>query len=113
MNNLPGLGEYNPGRMTAFERNVVMREAGHGHLACLFSSPDIVYGTNMALITVFIGEGYGHIATRNSLYQLIGRAGRTGKSHKVGLMYVVRCNDMIWGVWLIVDLFTGKGLVSR
>jgi hypothetical protein len=86
-NMLSGLGKYDPAKMTPYERDVVMREAGHGRLACLFSSPDIVYGTNMALITVFIGAGYGHIATRNSLYQLIGRAGRTGKSHKAKILF--------------------------
>lgn len=84
---LSGLGQYDPARMSSFERTVVMREATNGHLACLFSSPDIVYGTNMSLITVFIGSGYGRIATRNSLYQLIGRAGRTGKSHKAKVLF--------------------------
>jgi len=84
---LSGLGSYDPSSMSRFEESVVMREAGHGHLACLFSSPDIVYGTNMSLITVFVGSGYGQIATRNSLYQLIGRAGRTGRSHKAKVLF--------------------------
>lgn len=29
----------------------------------------------------------GKVATRNSLYQLIGRAGRTGKSHKAKVLF--------------------------
>ena len=34
-----------------------------------------------------VGSGYGKLATRNSLYQLIGRAGRTGKSHKAKVLF--------------------------
>lgn len=84
---LSGLGRYDPSKMSNIEHSVVMREASHGHLACLFASPDIVYGTNMSLITVFIGSAYGKIATRNSLYQLIGRAGRTGKAHRAKVLF--------------------------
>jgi late competence protein required for DNA uptake (superfamily II DNA/RNA helicase) len=73
--------------MTHFENLITMREASNGHLACLFSAPDIVYGTNMSLINVFIGSGYGFNATRNSLYQLIGRAGRTGRSNKARILF--------------------------
>ena len=84
---LSGLGKYDPATMTHFENLVTMREASNGHLACLFSAPDIVYGTNMSLINVFIGSGYGFNATRNSLYQLIGRAGRTGRSNKARILF--------------------------
>ena len=64
-----------------------MREASEGKLACLFSSPHIVYGTNMDLITVFVGTSYSYNATRNALYQLIGRAGRTGKSYRAKVLF--------------------------
>jgi hypothetical protein len=76
---LSGVGIYDPRNMTEYETTLVMREASDGKLACLFSSPHIVYGTNMDLITVFVGTSYSATATRNALYQLIGRAGRTGK----------------------------------
>lgn len=68
-------------------RHRVMKEASEGKLACLFASPHIVYGTNMDLITVLVGTSYSHNATRNALYQLIGRAGRTGKSYKAKVLF--------------------------
>jgi len=84
---LSGIGMYDPVNGRDLEQTVVMREASKGNLACLFASPDIVYGTNLSLTTVFIGKGYGNIATRNSLYQLIGRAGRTGRAHKAKVIF--------------------------
>jgi hypothetical protein len=84
---LSGIGMYDPVNGKDLEQTVVMREACKGNLACLFASPDIVYGTNLSLTTVFIGTGYGNIATRNSLYQLIGRAGRTGRAHKAKVIF--------------------------
>jgi len=84
---LSGIGMYDPVNGKDLEQTVVMREACKGNLACLFASPDIVYGTNLSLTTVFIGKGYGHVATRNSLYQLIGRAGRTGRAHKAKVIF--------------------------
>ncbi len=36
----------------------VMKEATEGNLACLFTSPFIVYDTNIDLITVFISASY-------------------------------------------------------
>ena len=65
----------------------MIQEATEGRLACLFASPFIVYGTNIDLSTVFIGTSYSQNATRNALYQLIGRAGRTGKSHKAKVLF--------------------------
>ena len=84
-----GIGRYNPHDplISQLAQSVVMREATNGRLACLFSTPDIVYGTNMTLITVFIGEAYGRSATRNSLYQLIGRAGRTGRADRAKILF--------------------------
>ena len=84
---LSGIGMYDPVNGRDLEQTVVIREASKGNLACLFASPDIVYGTNLSLTTVFIGKGYGNIATRNSLYQLIGRAGRTGRAHKAKVIF--------------------------
>jgi superfamily II DNA helicase RecQ len=41
----------------------------------------------MDLITVFVGTSYSATATRNALYQLIGRAGRTGKSYRAKVLF--------------------------
>lgn len=84
---LSGIGYYDPYIMSYEESTLVVNEAAAGHLACLFSSPLIVYGTNIDLSTVFIGTSYSKNATRNALYQLIGRAGRTGKSHRAKVLF--------------------------
>lgn len=86
---LSGIGIYDPMSecSSELEKSVAMREAINGRLSILFASPDITYGTNMALISIFIDKYYGHQATHNSLYQLIGRAGRVGKSYKARVLF--------------------------
>ena len=41
----------------------------------------------MALITIYIDRCYGVQTTSNSLYQVIGRAGRTGKEYKARVIF--------------------------
>lgn len=84
---LSGIGYYDPMTLSQSEEACVIREAMEGRLACLFASPFIVYGTNIDLTTVFVGSSYSFNATRNALYQLIGRAGRTGKSHRAKVLF--------------------------
>jgi len=84
---LTGIGIYDPIEGAPYTNSVVMRGAINGILAVLFSTPEIVYGTNFPLISVCIDSSYGRIATPNSLYQLIGRAGRTGRSHEATIMF--------------------------
>ena len=45
----------------------------------ILSTPAIIYGTNMNISNVDIDESYSSESTRNSIYQLIGRAGRKGR----------------------------------
>jgi len=87
---LSGAGKYDPMDPQLIQ-NISMREITNGNLAALFSTQEITYGTNMPLISIFIDSSYGHYATPNSLYQLIGRAGRTGKSEKANAIF----NDVI------------------
>jgi hypothetical protein len=84
---LSGCGIYDPVVRMPLENNISMREVINGNLATLFSTPDITYGTNMPLITVYIDSSYGEYATPNSLYQLIGRAGRTDKAYKANAAF--------------------------
>ena len=46
----------------------------------ILSDPSITYGTNINLTAIDIHENLTPISTRNTLYQLIGRGGRFGKS---------------------------------
>ena len=84
---LTGIGIYDPIEGAPYTNSVVMRGAINGILAVLFSTPEIVYGTNFPLISVCIDSSYGRIATPNSLYQLIGRAGRTGRAHEATIYF--------------------------
>lgn len=45
---------YNPhdASITQFVQSAVIRKASNGRLACLFSSPGIVYGAHMALMYI-------------------------------------------------------------
>jgi len=84
---LSGIGVYKPADMNYLEQCILIREASKGKIGCLFSDPNIVYGTNMPLITVYVGEAFGRNATRDCLYQLIGRAGRTGLANKARIVF--------------------------
>lgn len=84
---LSGIGIYDPVFKSELENSISIRESTNGRLAALFATPDITYGTNMALITIYIDKCYGGQTTSNSLYQVIGRAGRTGKEHKARVLF--------------------------
>jgi hypothetical protein len=84
---LSGIGIYDPICIPDLQNSISIREAIGGRLSILFSTPDITYGTNMALISVYIDKYYGRQATHNSIYQLIGRVGRVGKSFKGRVLF--------------------------
>lgn len=52
----------------------------------ILSTPAIVYGTNIPLTIVDIDSSFSGETTKNMLYQLIGRAGRKGKSHSANII---------------------------
>jgi hypothetical protein len=53
----------------------------------ILSTPEIVYGTNIDLSIIDIDSSFIIDSTRNTLYQLIGRAGRKGKSHSATIIF--------------------------
>jgi len=56
-------------------------------LRFLFSGNELVFGTNIDGLThLFISESFGKKASRNVLYQLIGRVGRMGHSYEARVM---------------------------
>ena len=59
----------------------------------IISTPAIVYGTNISLSIIDIDNSFIVDSTKNTLYQLIGRAGRRGKSDSA--MVIFRNNEMI------------------
>ena len=59
----------------------------------ILSTPSIVYGTNISLSVIDIDDSFLVNSTKNTLYQLIGRAGRRGKSNSA--LVIFRNNKMI------------------
>ena len=53
----------------------------------ILSNPSITYGTNLNLTIVDIDDNMSLISTKNTLYQLIGRAGRKGKSKSASVFF--------------------------
>jgi len=89
---LSGIGIYNPDQMNGDEKSIFMEYKDN--LNYILSTPSIIYGTNMNISIVDIGEEYSRIATRNSLFQLVGRAGRKGKKSN-SAMVIFRTWDML------------------
>jgi hypothetical protein len=89
---LSGIGIYNPEEMNIDEKSIFMEYKDN--LNFILSTPSIIYGTNMNISIVDIGEEYSQIATRNSLFQLVGRAGRKGKK-SYSAMVIFRTWDML------------------
>lgn len=78
---LSGIGVYDFSQCTEHQRRLTMKALKY--LSFLFAGKEIVFGTNIEGLThMFIDKSFGDNATRNVLYQLIGRAGRMGQSYQ-------------------------------
>ena len=87
---LSSIGVYNQKGMNMFEIEVFLRYKDQ--FKFILSDPSIVYGTNINLNLIDIEESMKHISTKNTLYQLIGRAGRIGKSSSASV--IIRSWDL-------------------
>ena len=75
-----GIGVYCKTHMTEYQRNLVMNI--YDKLLFLCSGKDIVFGTNLpGLTNVFIDEPFAAEQSISTLYQLMGRVGRMGRSY--------------------------------
>lgn len=75
-----GIGIYDKKTQTDFQRDLVMRQ--YSNYAFFCSGIDIVYGTNLSgLVNIFIDESFAKKNTIPTMYQLMGRAGRRGRSY--------------------------------
>ena len=78
---MSGIGVYDFSQCTEHQRRLTMRVLRS--LSFLFAGKEIVFGTNIEGLThLFIDKSFGDVASRNVLYQLIGRAGRMGQSYQ-------------------------------
>jgi len=82
---LSSIGVYNQSTMNMYEIEVFLRYKDK--FKFILSDPSIVYGTNINLTLIDIEESMKHISTKNTLYQLIGRAGRVGKSSSASVIF--------------------------
>lgn len=86
-----GIGVYQPENFNSSMMESFLKKKDNYKF--ILSTPSIIYGTNIALSLIDIDSSFLKDSTKNRLYQLIGRAGRRGKSNSA--MIVFRDNEMI------------------
>ncbi len=85
---MSGIAIRDVSNMCAFER--LMYERNIRTSKMFISDPSIVYGTNIKSVnTISISAEYAasRNSTRNSIYQLMGRAGRSGQSSSARILF--------------------------
>ncbi len=85
---LSRIGKYDPSDMSKIEKEVFLEY--RNDFTNIFATKEIEYGTNLSITNVIVDEQY--VGTRNSIYQLMGRAGRRGKK-SFNAMVHFRNND--------------------
>ena len=75
---LSTVGVYNQSTLNSYELEVFLKYKDLYKF--IISDPSIIYGTNLNITMIDIHENLSPISTRNTMYQLIGRGGRFGKS---------------------------------
>lgn len=86
-----GIGIYQPEEFTNQEMDYFLRKKDS--FKFIISTPSIVYGTNISLSIIDIDKSFIIDSNKNTLYQLIGRAGRRGRSHSATIIF--RDNEML------------------
>ena len=86
-----GVGVYHPEAFSDCEMDLFLRNKDN--FKFILSTPSIVYGTNISLSIIDIDSSFIRNSTFNTLYQLIGRAGRKGKSNSATIIF--RDRDML------------------
>ncbi len=85
---MTGVAVRNSADMSNFEKNMYEK-----NIVCsnfVISDPSIVYGTNIKNVTtvsVTVEYAASPLSTRNSIYQLMGRAGRLGQSNSARIIF--------------------------
>lgn len=86
-----GVGIYQPDDFNTEMLDIFLRKKDLYKL--IIATPAIVYGTNIGLSLIDIDKSFLQFCTKNTLYQVIGRAGRRGKSDSA--LIIFRSNKMI------------------
>lgn len=82
---MSSIGVYNQTSLDAYETEIFLEFKDKFRF--ILADPSIIYGTNINLSMIDIHENMSTISTRNTLYQLIGRAGRKGKSSSANVIF--------------------------
>ena len=82
---LSHIGVYNQANMNLFEMDTFL--AYKDKFKFIMSDPSIIFGTNINITLIDIHENLSPILTRNKMYQMIGRAGRIGKSSSASVIF--------------------------
>ena len=85
------IGVYQP--ETFNNKNMDLFLRNKDNFKFILSTPSIVYGTNINLSIIDIDSSFVKDSTKNTLYQLIGRAGRRGRSNSATIIF--RDNNML------------------
>ncbi|MAI14436.1 MAG: hypothetical protein CMM15_10490 [Rhodospirillaceae bacterium] len=82
---MAGIGMYDVKRQTEHQRNLVMKI--YNDLSFFCAGLDVVYGTNLAgLINIAIDQEFARDVSIATLYQLMGRVGRIGRSYHANII---------------------------
>jgi hypothetical protein len=82
---LSGIAVYQPEVFSDIKMDLFLRNKDY--FKFILSTPSIVYGTNISLSIIDIDSSFFEHSTKNTLYQLIGRAGRKGKSQSATIIF--------------------------
>lgn len=82
---------YYHSNLSVDEKNIFMNYKNTFHY--IFSDPSITYGTNINLTMIEMNDSLVPISTKSTIYQLIGRTGRRGKSKSSKI--ILRSNEFL------------------
>jgi len=82
---LSGIGVYQPEEFSKCQMDLFLKNKDK--FKFILSTPSIVYGTNISLSMIDIDSSFTPECSLNTLYQVIGRAGRKGRSTSASIIF--------------------------
>ena len=82
---ISGIGIYQPEEFSKGQMDLFLRNKDK--FKFILSTPPILYGVNIGVSLIDIDDSFTDECTLNTLYQLIGRAGRKGRSTSASVIF--------------------------